>query len=130
MSKVPSCRELFPAGPRGSIWAVELEGGSCPAEDFLKSLDTRARAQFRARFEALSQTGTLRNPDFMRVLRVPGSPKVSEIKVDHGPGWRLYLIRLGTSWFATHGSKKPKERKVAKEVERSRVVFARGGGSE
>lgn len=130
MSKVPSCKELLPAGPKGAIWAVELEGGSCPAEDFLKSLERRAQAQFMARFEALSQTGTLRTPDFMRVLQVPGSPKVYEIKVNHGPGWRLYLIRLGTSWYATHGCKKPKDRKVAKEAEKARDVFATGGGSE
>lgn len=130
MSKAPSCGEPLQGGPRGTIWAVELKDGACPADDFLKSLETRARAQFKARFEALSQTGTLRTPDFMRVLQVTGSPKVYEIKVDHGPGWRLYLIRLGTSWYATHGCKKPKDRTVAKEAEKSRVVFAKGGGSE
>lgn len=130
MSKVPLCRELFPEGPHAAIRAVETKDGTCPAEDFLKSLEVRAQAKFWARFEVLSQTGTLRTPDFMRVLQVPGSPRVYEVKVDHGPGWRLYLIRQGVTWYATHGSKKPKDRKVADEVKKARDIFATGGGSD
>jgi putative component of toxin-antitoxin plasmid stabilization module len=84
--------------------------------------------QFKARFEAIAAVGTLRTPEMGRWIEGSGKPKIFEIKVDHGPGYRLYAIRHGKDWFVTHGSKKPKDRRVAHEAERARDIYGTGGG--
>jgi len=62
--------------------------------------------------------------DFPRsALEVPGAPKVWEIKVPAGPGWRLYVVREQATWVATHGNAKPPNKKVSGEVRRARNIF-------
>lgn len=71
----------------------------------------------------LAEVGWLRSPEFMRRLQVPGEPPVEEIKAHSGPGYRLYVIKEGINWVATHGRKKPKDRRVKREAERSRQIY-------
>lgn len=129
MSTVPLRRELH-SGPLGVIWGVELGDGSCPAEAFLMGLELRARAQFKARFERVGEVGNLRAPEMGHYLDAPGKPPIYQIKAECGPGYRLYVVRKGMDWYATHGCKKPKDRKVAAQAVKARGIYATGGGSE
>lgn len=123
MSKNGPQHVTLAMGPKGVIIGVRLPDETCPSEDFLKGLNTAAQTQFQARFERLTQIGYLRNPDQMRQLHVPGEPKVWEIKVPTGPGWRLYVVHAQTIWVATHGSAKPSKNRVPNEVDRARDIF-------
>jgi putative component of toxin-antitoxin plasmid stabilization module len=105
------------------IVGVRLSNGDCPSEAFLGSLDSPAQAQFLARFERLTEVGYLRNPEQIRALQVTGSPKVWELKVHSGPGWRLYVVQDQRTWVATHGCSKPPDRRVSNEVKRAREMF-------
>lgn len=122
MSKLDGHAELA-IGTWGRIIGVRLRDGSCPAEDFLTGLDAAGQAQFRARFERLTAVGHLRSPDQFRQLQVEGLPKVYEIKAPAGPAWRLYVVPVKRDWIATHGCRKPKDKRVSIEVARAREIF-------
>lgn len=107
----------------GGCSGVVLANGTCPAEEFLAGLDARALAQIDARLGRLTEVGWLRSPDLFRELKVAGQPKVWEVKAHAGRGHRLYLIRHGTDWIATHGGPKPPDRRVTAEVRRSRDIY-------
>lgn len=63
--------------------------GKAPFEDWLNGLkDIQGRARIRARL-ARAQAGNL--GDFK-----PLRDGVQEIRIDHGPGYRVYLSRQGT----------------------------------
>jgi putative addiction module killer protein len=63
--------------------------GSCPFTDWLESLrDAQARARIKIRLARLA-AGNL--GDFKGVT---GSP-LSELRIDYGPGYRVYLARRG-----------------------------------
>lgn len=109
------------SGPRGVIMGVRLSNGECPSRTFLAKLDIKSQTQFQARFEQLTAVGYLRNPDQYRPLQVQGDPRVCEIKTQSG--CRLYVIQVGQKWIATHGRRKPKDRKVPAEVDKARKIF-------
>lgn len=102
---------------------VELPNGTCPAEEFLAGLDTRPQAKFKALLERLTVVGWLRSPELFRDLEVAGEPKVWEVKAHTSPGFRLYLIRSGSDWLATHGGPKPSDRRLKVEVRRARTIY-------
>lgn len=102
---------------------VELPNGTCPAEEFLTELDPRPQAQFAALLERLTVIGWLRSPELFRDLEVAGEPKVWEIKAHAGRGHRLYLIRQGPDWIATHGGPKRGDQQVKTEVRRARTIY-------
>jgi putative component of toxin-antitoxin plasmid stabilization module len=97
--------------------------GTCPSEVFLTKLGAPEQTAFRARLERLTTVGYLRSPEQFRRLNVPGEPSVSEIKVDKGPGWRLYVVTITGEWVATHGGKKPKDKRVPAEADKARQIF-------
>ena len=109
-------------GSKLTLYGAIGDGGTCDADVFLGKLDVRAQVKFQARFERLTEIGYLRSPDEMRNLQVPGQPDVHEIKVHYGPGYRLYIIRLGIDWMATHGCEKPKNRHVPAQAEKARDI--------
>lgn len=111
------------AGSLGVVYGVRCADGSCPAETFLAGLGPAAQTQFMARFERWADGHRLINPDQYRQLQVPGTPVIWEMKVHAGPGWRLYGVPTRRDWVATHGTKKPKDKDLPKEVKRSRVIF-------
>ncbi|MFF0490814.1 hypothetical protein ACFYTQ_17480 [Nocardia sp. NPDC004068] len=96
-------------------------GGACRARDWLASCDERTKAQFYVRFERLTTIGYLRSPEEMRRLHCPVSPSVSEIKTRSGH--RLYVIREGNDWIATHGARKPPDRKVCEQAARAIEIW-------
>lgn len=102
---------------------VQLPNGRCPAEEFLAGLDARALAQIDALLGRLTEIGWLRSPELFRDLQVAGEPKVWEVKSHSGRGHRLYLIRYGTDWLATHGGPKQPDKRLKVEVRRARDVF-------
>jgi hypothetical protein len=65
------------------------------------------------------------NIEQFRQLHVSGRPVVYELKVHEPAALRLYVVRHGEDWAATHGRKKPKDKNVAKEVERARDLYER-----
>jgi putative component of toxin-antitoxin plasmid stabilization module len=124
MTTAPTRR--IAAGPKGQVVSLVLPTSVSPADDFLRGLDERAQTAFKARCERLTQIGFLRSPEAWRRLDVAGSPVVCEIKVDKGPGYRLYVIqRDATLWVATHGCKKPKDKAVPGEVSKARSFYER-----
>lgn len=65
--------------------------GACPFDDWLKSLrDVQARARIRARL-ARVQAGNMGDCKALR-------DGVQELRIDHGPGYRVYLSRQGSVW--------------------------------
>jgi putative component of toxin-antitoxin plasmid stabilization module len=117
------------AGQRLRVLALRNDD-HCPAEVFLKDLDSRAQSAFQAKLEHLCDIGYLRAPEHMRELHVPGAPPVFEIKIDNGPGYRLYVIRCGRDWVATHGERKPKDKQIKVNVRKARQAFDEWGGCE
>lgn len=127
MTKLGGAREsrrrrdkLIKSGVKASVLAIVRPNGSCPAIEFL---DEVKQGQFEARLEHLCATGRLRTPDLFRKLEVPGEPAVWEVKCDKGPGYRLYLVRVGNKFLATHGGKKPKANQVKAQVAMARTIF-------
>lgn len=120
MTSVP---RILHSGTALTLYAVVDEGGVCDAEIWLAGLPVAPQTQFKARFERLTVHGRLGGYDQMHQLECPGEPPVTEIKVHHGPGYRLYVIREGRDWVATHGCKKPKDKKVCTEATRARNIF-------
>jgi putative component of toxin-antitoxin plasmid stabilization module len=114
-------------GQSVTVIALVADGGA-PAKAFLEGLDARAQAGFRARLEHLASQGRLRTPEQMRPLQVKGEPRVWEIKVDTGPGYRLYMIQCGRFWVATGGGPKPRDRAVTTIVQTARRIFDEWGG--
>ena len=67
----------------------ERPDGSCPFEEWLTSLrDQRARAIIRTRI-ARVRLGNLGNCE-------PVGAGVLELKIDYGPGYRVYFGQVGT----------------------------------
>ena len=119
-----SARKPLRTGRALTLYAVVSEEGVCDAEVWLAALPTRAQGQFQASFEQLTAVGFLRGRERMHPLECPGTPVVQEIKAAFSPGYRLYVIRDGKDWVATHGRKKPKDKHVCKEAEKARTAFA------
>ena len=86
--------------------------GKCPSRNWLKSLkDINARARIRVRINRI------RLGNFGDCKSVGGG--VSEFRIDHGPGYRIYFGRVGKKLVVLlcGGSKKNQEKdiKLAKE---------------
>ncbi len=119
-----SARKPLQAGPALTLYAILDEDGVCCAEVWLAGLPTRVGGQFQTSFERLTQIGYLMGEERMHPLKCPGTPGVQEIKVHVSPGYRLYVIREGRDWVATHGRKKPKDKRVCEEAKKARTAFA------
>jgi putative component of toxin-antitoxin plasmid stabilization module len=117
---------VLQTGSRSRVLGIRRSDRTCPAEQFLAELEPRAQAEFKARLERLTEAGWLKSPNLMRRLEVPGAPPVYEVKAHSGPGWRLYVIKRGVDWVATHGRRKPSDRKVRQEAERAREIYGEG----
>jgi len=77
------------------------------------------RARFQARFIRLTTTGGLANPEMMRRI----DDRVWEIKVDQGPGRRVYGCYQQRVFVLTHGTNKPKPSGVKREAGRALKIF-------
>lgn len=121
--------ELY-AGSHGKVMAVRLPNGSLPALDFLNSLPPRAQESFKALFARQLDSGHLLTDTRFRWIEdgKKKKPDVCEWKVHNPRALRLFGIREGSTWYATHGSNKPGEvRGIKRASERARTIFAEGG---
>jgi putative addiction module killer protein len=94
------------------IKMLELEDGMRPFQEWYGSLkDTTARARIRARLDRLSHG----NPGDFRNL---GS--ISELKLDFGPGYRIYYAISGKTIVVLlgGGDKSAQQRDIEKAQER------------
>lgn len=113
---------LLKRGEKASVVAVVRSDGRCPADEFLEEVQV---AQFASRIEAFCAIGRLRSPELMnKASSGKDRPVVWEIKADKGPGYRLYGVRVGSKFVATHGSPKRKGRELAREVDLARTIFS------
>jgi len=115
-----SQRRIIWQGVKLKLYAV-VEEEACQVCEWLESLDDAAQTAFRSRFEHLCDTGRLRSPQAWRAL----DDGVFEVKVHTGPGYRLYMLRDGFDFTATHGRPKPKDSKVKAEVKKATEIFDR-----
>jgi len=113
-----SQRRIIWQGVKLTLYAIAKEE-VCDVAVWLESLDAAAQTAFRGRFEHLCDVGQLRSPGSWRAL----DQGVFEVKVHAGPGYRLYMLRDGNDFTATHGREKPKDKKVPAEVAKARRVF-------
>jgi putative component of toxin-antitoxin plasmid stabilization module len=113
---------LFTEGGRRFLGVV-LESGACPTLDFLNDLSPKASTKMKATIEKLIQDGQITNREIFRKLQIDGQPAVWEMKVHEGPGYRLFCIQSGTDWYATHGCRKPSDRRLPFEVGAARKCF-------
>jgi putative component of toxin-antitoxin plasmid stabilization module len=116
-----SQRRIIFEGEALTLYAVESKEGVCEVDDWLDALEDRAFAAFEARFTHLCAIGHLRATEQWRYL----DDDVFEIKVHTGPGYRLYMLRDGNDFTATHGRKKPDDRKVKRETKKAAKIFGK-----
>ena len=86
--------------------------GRCPFVDWMDSLrDQRARAKIRTRIDRV-QLGNLGNCE-----SVGGG--VSELKIDYGPGYRVYFGQIGTKLviLLCGGDKSSQSEDIKKAIE-------------
>lgn len=62
--------------------------GNEPFNDWIKELDTKSRVKIRTYIDRLALGGAKRNIK-------PVGDGVFELKIDHGPGFRVYFGRVG-----------------------------------
>lgn len=103
-------------------------GGTDLAVEFINSLDDRDAAIFRRYFQYLHQGARIKSPYNMRHIsqvadRTGGGAEVHELKIHRNGGLRLYVVKFGDRWYATHGRKKPKDSKVPAEARKALAIF-------
>ena len=105
------------------MFAVRRNGG-CDAKDFIQGLDKQFRARYQRYLQRLRDGIGIQAPQKIRRLSQSGTePLVYELKVDK---YRLYVVKFGGRWFATHGREKPKNNQVKNEIEKSIAIFWEG----
>jgi len=65
--------------------------GKEPFSDWLLKLDTSTRALIRARI------ARIRLGNFGDCKLIKGAPKIWELRIDYGPGYRVYLSKKGAT---------------------------------
>lgn len=100
----------------GNVVAAVQANGRSKAEEFVHSLPIKFQARYQRYFEWLRDGHRIKSPENQRHLRtVPDRGlHVEELKVDK---YRLYIVRDGARWCATHGRKKPSDSRVSAEIE-------------
>lgn len=112
--------EVLYEGATLTLYGVVI-ADACAASEWLAGCDKKTKAQFAARFERLTTVGYLRGPEEMRQLQCSVDPPVSEIKTQSGH--RLYVVRHSKDWVATHGAKKPSDRKVCDQAKKAIKIW-------
>ncbi|MCY4631428.1 MAG: type II toxin-antitoxin system RelE/ParE family toxin [bacterium] len=90
---------------------LEVQQTEAYARWFRRLRDTRARAQINVRIRRLS----LGNPGDAR----PVGEGVSELRIDYGPGYRVYFVRRGRSLIVllAGGDKDSQDRDIRRALE-------------
>ena len=101
---------------------VEIRQTDVYARWFRRLRDREARARIDSRIRRLS----LGNPGDLR----PVGEGVSEIRVDHGPGYRVYFVRQGKALVVllAGGDKDSQKRDIRRALDLARGLL--GGSSD
>jgi len=93
---------------------IEIRQTDIFAAWFAGLRDHQARARITARIRRLS----LGNPGDVK----PVGEGVSEIRIDYGPGYRIYFVQRGSAYVVllAGGDKKSQDRDIAKALELAR----------
>jgi putative addiction module killer protein len=93
---------------------IEIRQTELFARWFAGLRDARARARIQVRIDRL-QIG---NPGDVK----PVGEGISEIRIDYGPGYRVYFVQRGTAYVVllAGGDKKSQGRDIAKALELAR----------
>jgi putative addiction module killer protein len=93
---------------------IEIRQTELFARWFAGLRDARARARIQVRIDRL-QIG---NPGDVK----PVGEGVSEIRIDYGPGYRIYFVQRGSAYVVllAGGDKKSQDRDIAKALELAR----------
>ncbi len=70
------------------IRQFSLDSGGCPFESWISTLDRRSRSKVRAYIDRVALGGSVKN------IRSLGNG-LNEIKIDFGPGFRVYYGLIG-----------------------------------
>jgi putative addiction module killer protein len=95
---------------------IEVRQTEVYADWFARLRDRQARARINVRIRRLS----LGNPGDVR----PVGEGVSELRVDYGPGYRVYFVQRGASLviLLAGGDKRTQERDIELALELARSV--------
>jgi len=93
---------------------IEIRQTELFARWFAALRDARARARIQVRIDRL-QIG---NPGDVKAV----GEGVSEMRIDYGPGYRVYFVQRGTAYVVllAGGDKKSQERDIARALELAR----------
>ncbi len=96
--------------------AIEVRQTEVFVRWFARLRDVDARARITARIRRLS----LGNPGDVK----PVGGGVSELRVDHGPGYRVYFVRRGDAVVVLlcGGDKRSQDRDIARALELARQL--------
>lgn len=121
MTEPSAFRPVFDEDSDNVVSAVNRNGRS-EAEEFIAALPLRFQARYQRYFEWLRDGHRIKSPENQRHLKsVPEKGlTVEELKVDK---YRLYVIRDGARWCATHGRKKPNDNRVPTEIGLALAIY-------
>lgn len=107
-----------------TVVGLEFEDGASPAREFIDALPDNQKAKFQRYFERLRDHQRIASPENMRHLKSDTlGNEVHELKTHADGGRRLYLVKSGVRWHATHGRRKPKDNKVNSEIGKAFELF-------
>jgi putative addiction module killer protein len=105
---------MYPLGYNTPV--IEIRQTEVYANWFAELRDRQARARIDVRIRRLS----LGNPGDVR----PVSEGVSELRVDYGPGYRIYFVQResGVAILLTGGDKRTQDQDIQRALELAREV--------
>lgn len=112
-----------------NVCTISGPNGKDEADEFLRTISTADQAKFDRYLRYLRDGHHVRSPENMRHIKGVTDPaqkgaEVHELKVHRNGGLRLYLVKFGDRWYATHGvMKKPSDKDVPKHAKRAFAIF-------
>lgn len=108
-------------GSKAVIELYVLEGGECPADEYLQSLDGKSRQKVDTLFALMAQNGQIRNKEQFKKLE--GCDGIFEFK--------RHQIRLlcfcgkgrPQHWVITHGVTKKQDKHAKADIERAKAYM-------
>lgn len=95
------------------IIEYKTNSGKIPFKEWLEKLDLPERAIIRTRLRRVNLG------NFGDCKKIQGAQGVFELRIDHGPGYRIYFAKQGNSivLLLIGGTKRGQERDVEKAIE-------------
>ncbi|MGH7570606.1 MAG: type II toxin-antitoxin system RelE/ParE family toxin [Gemmatimonadota bacterium] len=113
-------REPVYEGRKLTIRCVEYQDGSCPADDFIRSLSDSESASLQPTFEKLGDEGVLHNKE--RFKKIEGSEGIFEVK--HHQVRILGFFTPRKEFILVDGTKKKKHKHKKADITKAENVRA------